>query len=272
VTSPGAYSRSTRDCPRWTNARTEYQSTYNLRVTLSADETLENATFYVPVPTEDGESRLGEQFVQDVRYDRSAPAMRGYDSEPVPVNFTYELVGTGHGRMLAISADRIEVTEVYYREVENETMGWRERVSPEEYDPSNPEMGVQNDGGFTFSVTLVADEWIDTADPFDDEPLLDPGADRTEADCFGGSSGTQHCYEYDGQMYAEYDTAEVTTVYVSAELTGRNEWFSGGWTGNEYHEWSRTELLGPQSGWVLSEGELEVGSGNYRDWETGDST
>jgi hypothetical protein len=93
-----------------------YESTYEYRVTLSADETLENATFYVPVPTENGESRLGEQFVQNVRYDRYAPAIQGYDSDPVPVNFTYELVETEHGPMLAISADRIEVTEVYYRE------------------------------------------------------------------------------------------------------------------------------------------------------------
>ena len=53
-------------------------------------------------------------------------------------------------------------------------------------------------------------------------------------------------------------------LHVSAQLDGRNEWFSGGWTGNEYREWSRVELRGPQSGWVLADGELDVGSGNYR--------
>jgi hypothetical protein len=66
-------------------------------------------------------------------------------------------------------------------------------------------------------------------------------------------------------MYADYETGEETTVYVSAQLDGRNEWFSGGWTGNEYREWSRVELRGPQSGWVLTDGELEIGSGTYRD-------
>jgi hypothetical protein len=241
------------------------ESTYQYEVTIAADETLENATFYVPVPTENGSSRLGERFVEDVRYDRYSPAVRGDDPDPAPVDFSYDLVETERGQMLAITADRIEVTKVYYREVENETMGWYERIPAEEYDPDNPDMGVQNDGSFTFTVTLVADEPIDTADPFDAEPLLAPGADRTEVDCFTGDSATHRCFEYDGQMYVDYETSEETTVYVSAQLDGRNEWFSGGWTGNEYREWSRAELRGPQSGWILTDGELEIGSGNYRD-------
>jgi hypothetical protein len=224
------------------------QSTYQYEVTISADETLENATIYVPVPTENGTSRLGERFVEDVQYDRYSPAVRGDGPDPAPVNFSYDLVETERGQMLEITADRIEVTKVYYREVENETMGWYERIPAEEYDPDNPDMGVQNDGSFTFTVTLVGDEPIDTADPFDEEPLLTPGADRTEVDCFTGDSATHRCFEYDGQMYVDYETSEETTVYVSAQLDGRNEWFSGGWTGNEYREWSRAELRGPQWG------------------------
>jgi hypothetical protein len=181
------------------------------------------------------------------------------------VHFSYELVETERERMLAITADRIEVTNVYYREVENETMGWYEQIPADQYDPDDPDIGVQNDGSFTFTVTLVADDLIDTADPFDDEPLLAPGADRTEIDCFTGTPATHRCFEYDGQVYADYETSEEATVYVSAQLDGRNEWFSGGWTGNEYREWSRAELRGPQSGWVRTAGELEIGSGNYRD-------
>lgn len=241
------------------------ESTYQYEVTIAADGTLENATFYVPVPTENGSSRLGERFADDVRYDRYTPAVRGDDPDPAPVDFSYELVETERGQMLAITADRIEVTKVYYREVGNETMGWYERIPAEEYAPDNPDMGVQNDGSFRFTVTLVADEPIDTADPFDAEPLLAPGVDRSEVDCFTGDSATHRCFEYEGQVYADYETSEETTVYVSAQLDGRNEWFSGGWTGNEYREWSRVELRGPQSGWVLTDGELEIGSGNYRD-------
>jgi hypothetical protein len=241
------------------------QSTYEYRVTVSTDRSLENATVYVPVPRTNGESELGDRFVEDVRYSREVPAMEGYDPDPAPVNFTYELVETEHGRMLAISADRIEVSRVYYREVENETMGWRERIAPDEYDPSDPTMGVMDDGHFSFDVTLGANESIETADPFGTEPLLDPRYNRTDVECRFGVSERHRCYEYDGRVYASYDAGANATVYVSTELSGRNEWFSGGWTGNEYRQWSYTELRGPGTGWYRLEGELEVGNGRYRD-------
>ncbi|WP_436926932.1 DUF5518 domain-containing protein [Halosimplex amylolyticum] len=239
-------------------------STYTYEVTVDADESLESPTFYVPVPTENGTSEVGDQFVADVNYYRDAPTGGPGGAEPEPVNFTYELVDTEHGQLLAISADRIEVTESYFRVVENETMGWTEPVSPEEYDPDDPSMGARDDGSFTFEVTLVADERIDTADPFGGEPLLSPQYDRTAVDCPDRYFETQRCYEYESRVYAEYDTAENASVFLSAQLTGRNEWFSGGWTGNEYRERTSVELLGPQSGWHRTRAELEVGSGNYR--------
>jgi hypothetical protein len=240
------------------------EGTYEYRVTLSTDRTIEDATFYVPVPRSNGESEIGERFVEEVRYSRSVPAIEGYDRDPEPVNFTYELVETEHGRMLAISADRIEVSRVYYRVVENETMGWAERIDPGEYDPSDPNMGVRDDGSFSFDVTVVADDSVETADPFGTEPLLDPRYNLTEVECTFGAGARQECYEYDSQVYAAYDAPENATVYVGTELDGRNEWFSGGWTGNEYRQRIRTELLGPGTGWYLAEGELEIGSGRYR--------
>ncbi|WP_284011358.1 hypothetical protein [Haloarcula pelagica] len=240
-------------------------STYEYRVGISADGTLEDATFYVPVPVEGNSSRLGEEFVRTVEYSRYTPPVRGYDGDPAPVNFTYAVVSTAEGPMLSITADRIAVETVYYRNVEQGDTGYYERISPEEYDPGNPEMGVQNDGSFEFTVTLGANETIDTATPIGDEPLFPTRYNRTEVDCFGRSTETNHCYEYDGRVYADYDTDDDTVVSVSAEVSGRNEWFAGGWRGNEYREWSRVQFAGPQSGWQVTDGELEVGRGVYRD-------
>jgi len=241
------------------------QSTYEYQVTIATNQTLTNATVYVPVPETNGESELGEQFVEDVQYSRETPAIRGYDDTPARVNFTYELVDTEHGRMLAISADRIEVQRAYYREVENETMGWREPIPESQYDPSNPSMGVVDDGTFTFSVTATSEESIDTAAPFGTEPLLTPQFNRTGVECRYGQQERHRCFEYDTRVYATYGAPEGTTVYVSAQLDGRNEWVAGEWTGNEYREWAHTELLGPGRGWYVVQGELEVGSGRYRD-------
>ena len=242
------------------------ESTYEYRVTLSTDRSLENATVYVPMPTDDGDTELAAQFLQSVRYERDVPALRGYDPDPTPVNFTYERVETEHGPMIAISADRIDVSRVYYRVVENETMGWRERISPDEYDPTDPAMGVRDDGSFTFTVTLRSEERIETADPLGTAPILTPQYDRTAVECRFGTDAERHrCYEYGSRVYATYDTTPNATVYVSTELSGRNEWFSGGWTGNEYRDRTSVELLGPGRGWYVTSGELEVGRGNYRD-------
>jgi len=59
-----------------------------------------------------------------------------------------------------------------------------------------------------------------------------------------GQQERHRCFEYDTRVYATYGAPEDTTVYVSAQLTGRNEWIAGEWTGNEYREWAHTELLG----------------------------
>jgi len=247
-----------------------YSSQYEYRVTLDANETLENATVYVPVPTNaSGRSdphALARRFVSDVTYSRAVPPVRGYDpNESAPADFSYRLVETDHGPMLAVHADRVPVTRVYYRTVENETMGYYQRIPASEYDPTNESMGVRDDGSFEFTVTATSNDPIDTADPFANEPLLSARYNRSDTDCPRGASDVHQCYSYDGRVYADYATNGTTHVYVGVELTGRNEWFSGGWTGNEYREWARVELAGPQDGWRHTIGELDVGDGRYRD-------
>jgi len=241
-----------------------YESTYEYEVSLDADGSLEAPTIYVPAPTGTDDGQLARIFVDDVRPDRNVPVAAPAE-EPAPVNFSYDLVETEHGPMIAISADRIEVSQYYYRRVENETMGRTEPIDLDEYDPDDPSMGVADDGGFTFTVTMAAEDSIETADPFGTEPLLGPTSDRAETECSTQYTDTQRCYEYESRVYAEYGAADGTTVSVVATVAGRNEWFSGAWSGNEYRDQTAVELLGPQSGWHAAAGELEIGSGSYRD-------
>lgn len=237
---------------------------YQYQVTIATNESLDSPTFYVPVPTQDGASPMGERFVETVVADRYVPSMEGYDPDPVPVEFAYDLVQTPNGPMVAISADRIVVTPVYYRVVENETMGWHERIDPAEYDPSNPNMGVQDDGSFTFTLTTRAERPVDTANPFGHEPMLSGQQALTQVDCMDIHSTAGDCYRARGTIYADYGANATANVYVSTELEGWNSWFSGGWTGNSYREWSRVELHGPHSGWTQTDTELTVGRGRYR--------
>lgn len=239
--------------------------TYHYDVTVATDDTLESVTLYVPLPVGDetGASALGDRFVEDVQYQRLTPSVDGYEPRPDPVEFDYEMVETEYGPMLAIETDRIDVTRIYYRTVENETLGWHERIEPEEYDPNDPSMGVQDDGTFRFSIEMAANDSLDTADPFDSEPLLAPKSELEETDCYHAGERAR-CYSYESVVYASYEIDTETSVYVAAELSGRNEWFRGGWSGNEYREWTSVELVGPQDGWVVTNGELEVGVGSYR--------
>lgn len=243
------------------------ESTYEYHVTIAADDTIENATFYLPAPVDAGTdtSELGVHFVETVQYDRTTPGVEGYEPPADPAEFEYDLVETEHGPMVAIAADRIEVTTVYYRTVENGTMGYLERIEPEAYDPDDPSMGILDDGSFRFTIRVAANDTIDTADPFESEPLLGPKTGLDGAECRPASqTKTKTCYEYASLVYADYDTDADTTVHVAVELSGSNEWFSGGWSGNEYRDRTHVEPVGPQSDWVVSSGELEVGVGTYR--------
>ncbi|MFB6082526.1 MAG: DUF5518 domain-containing protein [Halanaeroarchaeum sp.] len=242
-----------------------YESTYEYRVSLSANDSIADATMYVPVPAIDGASPMGERFVESVTADRYAPAIVGYDEPPPPVDFAYELVETDEGPMIAITTDRIAVRQYYYREVENETEGWRERIPESEFDPSNPAMGVQNDGGVTFTVTMTAEDPIETADPFGVEPLLSAQTDRTQVDCTDYAGAETRCFRTEGRVYLRYDTDPTTRVSVYTTLEGRNEWFAGGWNGNLYRQSAHVAVDGPQDGWVVTMGDLEVGVGAYPD-------
>lgn len=245
-------------------AEESYDSTFVYDVSIESNGSLDSPTVYVPAPVANDSTDLADAFVANAHYERYGPSFHAGGTDPEPVTFATDVVETEHGPMVAISADEIEVSEYYYRVVENETMGWRESITADEYDPDDPSMGSYHDGSFTFTVTLVADEPIDTAAPFGDEPLLSPRYDRTQVDCYDQYFDTQRCFSYDSRAYLDYDAAENTSVTVFASLNGYNEWFSGGWSGNEYNDRVWVQLRGPQSGWHAMTGELEVGSGNYR--------
>lgn len=241
-----------------------HESTYEYQVTLDTDGTLVGPTIYVPAPSDTDDVRLSTVFVDDVRADRVVPVFPA-GGGPEPVNFSYRRVETEHGPMIAISADRIAVSRYYFKRVENETMGRTVPIDPAEYDPDDPSMGVADDGRFTFTVTMTAQGPIRTADPFDTEPLLVPQYERTENECMMETSDRERCFAYESRVYAEYGTDENVTVSLTATAYGRNEWFSGGWNGNEYRDRVAVKLRGPQSGWHVGRGDLEVGSGSYVD-------
>jgi len=224
--------------------RTSYESEYTYEVTLSTNGTLTNATVYLPVPEATDAADLGAAAVE-TGADRSGP-------------LTYEVIDTARGPMLALSAAEVRVTPEYYEFVERDGRGERVEISEDEYEPGNPSMVVNDTRSVTVEVTVPVDRSIDTATPWDGEPLLGPQVDRRPAACDTPGPDRIECYEYDSAVYASYDAANDTEVYASATLSGTNSWWVFGWSYDEYRDDVTVTIDGPQDGWTGATGTLQT--------------
>lgn len=234
-----------------------YESGYDYRVSFAANQSLSNLTVYAPLPVEHGEVRVVGANVTASSWDETTPA----DAPPVNAS----VVETDRGPMLALTADAYPVERKYYRFVEEEGVGRRVEISEDEYDPGNPEMVAYDERSVEVSVTTRVDRTVDTAGPTGTEPLLAPETGRREVPCRDAHFETQRCYSFDSEVFLAYDAPPETRSSVWVELSGRNEWWVFGWNGNEYRELVYGEFFGPQDGWQSVAGELETGTGNYRD-------
>ncbi|AQL43780.1 hypothetical protein BV210_14185 [Halorientalis sp. IM1011] len=224
--------------------RTSYESEYTYEVTLSTNGTLTNATVYLPVPDATDGTDLGAAAVE-TGTNRSGP-------------LTYEVVETDRGPMLALSAAELRVTPEYYEFVERDGRGERVEISEDEYEPGNPSMVVNDTRNVRVEVTVPVDRSIDTATPWDDEPVFGPQVDRRPTACDTPGPDRIECYEYDSAVYASYDTDADTEVYASATVHGTNSWWVFGWSADEYRDDVTVTLDGPQDDWTGVTGTLQT--------------
>lgn len=84
------------------------------------------------------------------------------------------------------------------------------------------------------SVSVRTDRSVDTADLAGTEPLLAPGLGRRETTCRDPHFETQRCYTFDSRVYLSYDAPADARSSVRVELSGRNEWWVFGWSGNDH--------------------------------------
>ena len=230
--------------------RDSYGSDYVYEVRISPSAPVTNVTVSVPLPSHDGESPV------------DAAAVR----HPfTPAGWTYEVVETARGPTLRIRTDEIPTGPTYhYSVVENDRLvGW-ETITAEEYDPGNESHLRVTHDDVEVDVTVESDRTIDTRSPIESEPLLGPHENRTRTACFRAADEEEACYAYDGRAFVSYDAAPGTAVYVAVELHGTNSWWVFGWNFDEYSDRQSVEVVGPRDGWVVTEGRLETGQGNYR--------
>jgi len=114
----------------------------------------------------------------------------------------------------------------------------------------------------TLHLTLHPDEEIDTQDPLNGEPVLDPRANFREVECDDSNESDQkRCYTYKSIIGITYDSEEDIDIEIYVELSGTNHWWMLGDIENQYRDRLYVELEG--EGRSLADGRLKTGIGEY---------
>ncbi|WP_396612173.1 hypothetical protein ACH9L7_02480 [Haloferax sp. S1W] len=229
-----------------------YGSDYRYEVRVSADEPISNVTVFVPLPITEGESPV-EDVIETREY-------------LIPETWTYDVVETEYGPMLRMQADELPGEPTYHRSViENDRLVRWERVSADEYDRNDSDVVRVKHDTMSLTADRTVNRSIDTRDPGGAEPLFEPRSNVTGVPCeWPHEDDETRCYRYDTRIFVAYDGPETTQLSVTVELVGTNSWWVGGWNYNEYTDRvSVYDLPADQRGWVVVEGHLQTGVGNY---------
>ncbi|MFP4559385.1 MAG: hypothetical protein ACLFO6_07810 [Archaeoglobaceae archaeon] len=209
---------------------------YRVNVDLETGSSINNVTIHVPIPS-DG---------RDVPEDLTGPD-----------DWDLSIVDTEHGRMLKISADRIETHRSTPSPLEP-----GEEPGEELQAPADEVQAIQLN---RITQTITTNKEINTADPQRSEPLLHPKYNLTTTECWfpHGEEQRLKCYKYRSAGFVYYESDSDVSLTISITFEGTNSWWIYGWTGNEYRDRIYLTSEG-EKGWLNPEGQLVIGWGTYR--------
>lgn len=220
-----------------------YTSTYSYSVSVQPTANLTNASFLVPVPTQNNGSRVVDSLLDE----QSGANASGR----APWNLSVER--TRYGPMLRIHADKLPAEYVRGQPLDEEG-------NPLPSDDSEPRPRV-----YSVSASVEVNRSIDTRNALNREPVLHPKFNVSQVECTPPrpDDSSVECYRYTGRMYASFNASSGVSVDVGASMYGDNSWFDLGWRGNTYHDFTHATADG--TGWTASEGSFTQGEGNYLD-------
>jgi hypothetical protein len=237
----------------------QHTHTYDYQTRITVNDTVEDATFYLPVPAEDGEVTLS---VEDIWiYDEDGDQMTG--------EWETSIVETPNGPMLRVRADRIpgETRYTVYRYAPNGSFVSREEVGPGEV-PENATNTVVEPNPTTYSISarIRSDDRIDTRTPLGNASFLSPAFDVTPAPCEYSWDDDERCYDFATRAYADYASdGSVRVGLGGVEFTGANEWGFALYNSFNLFEASteRATYVDGATGWRTTDGSLLTGRGTY---------
>lgn len=229
-----------------------FQSSYNYEVSIKTNNTLGNVTLYIPLPVLENSSSVGEEMVTKDFY-ANAPGW----------NFT--VADTQYGPMLSIKSSSIMPK---YRSVPVPISEEEEPVEPVITESNSYSEETPIPVPVNFYVTETVNRTIDTKEPIGNEPVLQPKFNLIESEDKNRVPTPENIdpqyYDYEGRIFAEYETSSDADVEIYVSLYGINEVWILGWTSNEYRDTMGITLIGSQEGWTPVNGELVTGDGIYK--------
>ncbi len=237
-------------------------SSYQLNIQIKTEGPLSNVTFYLPAPLQKGRSVIVEDLIASGNYDPG---------------WSLSIEETANGPMLQIMADEILPT-FHSAPVALEDNA----VGLENAGPDTSDEGIVLESSKycdetpipypkRISFTYHTDRPINTLYPDDNASVLLPKYNMTPSVSQGLVEPPSHIdpqyYVYDSYIYADYETPSNTTVEITVELRGSNEWWVGGWRSNDFRDSVHIQLQGPcNSSWRMVNGSMVTGDGIMEDW------
>lgn len=223
-----------------------YTSTYSYGVSIQPTANLTNASFLVPVPTQNNETVVVDHLLKE-HPGRNASLPGNQSGRPA---WNLSLERTRYGPMLRLHADKLPAIHVKGQPID------------EGDDPLPGNDSTPRPMDYSVSASVEVNRSIDTREALLTEPTLQPKFNVTRVDCTPPREDGVECYRYEGRIYARYDASEGTDVDVGVSMYGDNSWFNLGWTGNTYHDFANA-VTENGTGWVETRGEFAQGEGNY---------
>lgn len=231
---------------------------YSYQTTISTNETLRNATFYLPVPADGGTPTLEDAWIVDEEGNRT--------------DWETAVVETERGPMLRVHADRVE-GERRWRVFTFAPNGSVTNVTVVDDLPADMSDKEAYPEPTTYHVYAQwdTDAEIDTRSPLGAEPVLSPRGNLTPVRCEWpvDEDEEDRCYVYRSAAFARFQvegnaSAETPVVRISGDFGGSNEWgFALSNSYNTYTQRYGPVAFGADGGWRPVNVTLHAGEGRY---------
>jgi hypothetical protein len=230
---------------------------YDYTTTVSVNSTVENATFYLPFPTQASNGSTVENLWI---YDHDGTQLTNWDAR---------IVDTPRGRMLALHVDRLEGADGYilYTYAPNGSLIDWQRIGPDEVpaDMTNKQL-VADPTTYSISWGGSVEEAIETRYPIGNGSFLTPATNVTRVGCTDAWDETDTCYTFDSAVYATFEADSPAAITVGTiTFDGWNEW--GFALSNSFNTFSAATdsatFTGTRQQWMPVDGTLHGGMGRY---------